>query len=174
MKPFEIDSEVHVFQPISLICSLLKKNTINDIQKEQEIISEEQLPAISFDLNISTLSVSSLQSRYFLIQYIFGFTFIYVYYIYYSVYYSYKYVLPLLKYPKKILNAIKLSTKPTQVKANVSGRSLTSTQLLKSTPESTSASSSTQKKAKVKKMVKVKKKADMIKRAMEMRLAKSA
>lgn len=65
VKPFEIDSEVHVFQPISLICSLLKKNTINDIQKEQEIISEEQLPAISFDLNISTLSINSLQSRYF-------------------------------------------------------------------------------------------------------------
>lgn len=62
VEPFEIDSEVHVFQPISLICSLLKKTTIDDLQKEQEMISEEQLPAISFDLNFSSLIVKSLQS----------------------------------------------------------------------------------------------------------------
>ena len=62
VEPFEIDSEVHIFQPVSLICSLLKKTTINDLQKEQEIISEEQLAAISFDLNVSALLVNSFQS----------------------------------------------------------------------------------------------------------------
>lgn len=79
-------------------------------------------------------------------------------------------MLPLLKYPKKILGAIKMSTKPTQVKANVFNRSISSTSL----KPPASASSTAQKTPKVKKMAKVKKKADMIKRAMEMRLAKSA
>lgn len=94
-----------------------------------------------------------------------------------SVYYSYKYVLPLLKFPKRILSAIKLSTKPTQVKANLPGRSISSTSLRppKEGPVSSSVNvSATQQKPKLKKMAKVKKKADMIKRAMEMRLAKSA
>ena len=51
-----------MFQPISLICSFLRKTSISDLEKEEEIQSEDQLPAISFDINLSTLSFNLSQS----------------------------------------------------------------------------------------------------------------
>lgn len=51
-----------MFQPISLICSFLRKTSISDLEKEQEITSEDQLAAISFDVNVSVLSFNISQT----------------------------------------------------------------------------------------------------------------
>lgn len=90
------------------------------------------------------------------------------------MYYAYKYVFPMIKFPKRILNAIKLSTKTTQIKPNTVGRSLAAP-FKSGNTGGTTQEKKDGKHAKLKaKMLKVKKKADMIKQAMEIRLAKSA